>query len=110
MELWLMGLSGWVVYNLFLLQKNAKVFDLNKDGVLQLNEVGRYFSVNWLSILISLVLTLIIVGFELTEELFHASLGWMGYQDQAFIKAFYLSPALFSIVIQWGLTKATKSK
>jgi len=40
MELWLMGLSGWVIYNLFLLQKNAKVFDLNKNGILELGEVG----------------------------------------------------------------------
>jgi len=107
MELWLMGLSGWVIYNLFLLQKNAKVFDLNKNGILEFSEVGRYFAVNWLSILISLAITLVIVGFELSEELFHASLGWMGYSDMPFIKAFYLAPALFSVVIQWGLTKMT---
>jgi len=110
MELWLMGLRGWVMYNLFLLQKNAKTFDANKDGVTQLYEVGNYFAANWLSILISLAITLVIVGFELTEELFHASLGWMGYEDQPFIKAFYLTPALFSIVIQWAITKFSKIK
>lgn len=107
MELWGMGLAGWVLYNLFLLQKEAKIFDLNQNG-LELHEVGKYLNMNWLSIVTSLALTITIVAFHLTEELFHASLGWMGYEDMPFIKAFHLLPAVFSVVIQWAITKFYK--
>jgi hypothetical protein len=108
-ELWGMGLSGWIIYNLFLLQRESKKYDTNKNG-LELHEIGIYWRLNWLSIITTLALTITIVGFHLTEELFHASLKWMGYPSQDFIRAFHLLPALFSVVIQWGITKATKDK
>lgn len=109
MELWGMGLAGWVIYNLFLLQSKAKAFDLNNDG-LDKNEVGKYLQKSWPSIITTLAITITIVGFHLTEELFHAGLGWMGYEDQPFIRAFHLLPSLLSLVIQRGITKVSNTK
>jgi len=52
---WLFGASGWLIYNLILLDKAGVHFDIDQDGY-SLHEMGRYGKKNWIGILVSLLL------------------------------------------------------
>lgn len=108
---WIGGLLGWVILNLILVQRDTKLIDLNRDGIISGKELLVYFFKNWVSIILALLLTIFIIGWDLSEALFKASNSvWEGKLTD-FHDLFYAMPSLFSFAIQPViklLTKASK--
>lgn len=108
---WLGGLLGWIILNLILIQRDTKLIDLNRDGIISSNELGIYLLKNWVSSILALLLTILIIGWDLSEALFKACNSvWSGKLTE-FHDLFYAMPSLFSFAIQpllKFLTKLTK--
>lgn len=114
-ELWGMGLFGWILYNIWQLKTKGKAFDLNNNG-LDSGELKAYAMQEWPSILFSLVLTIAMTAYHLSEELYtwciQVAIGreWINDGNYPFIKAFHLLTGSLAAFIQCILSKIPNGK
>jgi hypothetical protein len=97
-EIWAIGFAGWLIYNLFQLQSNLHLFDLDNNG-LSGSELLAYFRKHSISIIISFVVTALIVYFHWTEDLWYLIMSLLG-KEIGFIEPFHALPSVVAPLIQ----------
>lgn len=93
---WFMAFLGWVIYNLWLLQRDQKKFDKDGNGY-SLAEVSKYVKYNSISIMISFLL--IFVGVPYANEIWYL----ITPEGTEFLQIAYFGVGAMSIVVQIGL-------
>lgn len=67
---WIFGYVGWLIYNLYLLNKHSKEYDVNQDGY-DKYELWRYVKKNAIGISISFLLVIVgVIGMPLLWDWF----------------------------------------
>lgn len=96
---WFLALSGWVAYNLFLMLKEQRIFDKNKDGY-DWREITAFLKYHNISLLLSF--TLIPTGVVFAEDI------WTWVMDKPFTELAYFGVGCLSILFQAFVKYLTK--
>lgn len=99
---WFYGYLGWLIYNLYLLNKAEAQFDVDQDGY-SVEEVKRYLKKKSIAIILSFLLVIVgVVGMPLLWV-------WLAPDGMEFhISAYFLAGGM-AVLLQWVLEKRLKS-
>lgn len=90
---WLYGYIGWVIYNLYILDKANKHYDPNQDGY-DKHELGKYFKKNAVGVLMSFLLVIVgVVGMPILWD-------WFAKEGVEFHRAAYFLAGFLAIGLQ----------
>ena len=97
---WAFGYLGWVIYNIYLLNKAGKEFDIDQDGY-SFDEVGNYLKKNSIGILLSFLLVIVgVIGMPWL---------WSMFTDKEWHPLVYFLSGFMAIGLQKLMEKAEKS-
>lgn len=90
---WVFGYIGWIIYNLYVLNKASKEYDENQDGY-DKEELKKYLKKNAVPILISFLLVIVgVIGMPLLWE-------WFGKEGVTFHVSAYFLAGFLAIGLQ----------
>ncbi len=90
---WVFGYIGWVIYNLYILNKVSKEYDKNQDGY-DKKELGKYFKKNAIPVTISFLLVIVgVIGMPLLWA-------WLGKEGVPFHVSAYFGAGFLAVGLQ----------
>jgi len=99
MYAWVFGYLGWIIYNIHLLNKAEKEFDIDQDGY-SIDEVKKYLKKNSVGILLSFLLVIVgVVGMPWL---------WLLFTEKDFHPMVYFLAGFMAIGLQKLLENAEK--
>jgi hypothetical protein len=107
MTIWVLAVTGWVLYNLYLIKANHKDFDLDQNGY-SFKELIAYFRVKWIGLIFSFVLMAIVTAYDYMPQLWEYFSQRYDFEKFKWIEPFYLLTGSIAAGVQWIINKLTK--
>jgi len=104
---WILALTGWILYNLFLIQRAHKEFDTDNNGY-SLREVGAWLRARWIGILFSFILMVVVTLYNFMPEIWKYAVKKAGHEEWKWIEPFYLFTGALASGIQFIVNKLYK--